>query len=259
MLFLTAKQAAHEIKVKGTALNAMREHFKGFKADGNASSVDDVFAAKLRRSITKFRNAATHQQVSLLFDYHRAVAPTPSFAYRLQLLQDAAAKYWNDAHILNEARYLQKLNATRTDVVTLPAEPLANACANGQFQQTFDLTEKLPKYFDAAYASYVQSVEVTVLGTGGGSDTLQLGLSNERSRGEQLVSTSGVTASWHVGNSVYFNARTTTLRVVMSRDGWKTATCKNPLKLEGLQVTITHTLHAKDADTYKRVTVTPVF
>jgi hypothetical protein len=237
----------------------MRNHFKAFKADGNSSTVDDVFVAKLQRILTKFRNSATHQQVSLLFDYHRGVAPTSLFDARVKQLQDAAVKYWNDAHTLNEAKYLQKLNTTRADVVTIPAVPLADACANGQFQQTFDLTETLPQYFDAAYASHVQSVQVTVLGTGGGSGTLQLGLSNERSRGEQLVTTSGVTASWHVGNSVYFNARTTTLRVVMSRDGWKTATCKNPLKLEGLQVTITHTLHAKDADTYRRATVTPAF
>jgi hypothetical protein len=230
----------------------MREQCAKFEPDGRPSSVDVLLVGELRRTIASFNETAGTRTSGS----HRSAVPSHNYAARVRKLQNSAAKFWNLAHTLNQEEYEDTLAITKVVDVRFIANPPFRSCDNGIHNLTFELSKLRPEYFAADAITYVKHATLTFLGSGGGSGRLHLGTSEE----EHVVSTGGGTKSRHVHNTVYYRPRTASVRVSLQRYGWSVQEkCSHPLIMDGMNVTIGHTLNNRKALPYRRPSTVPGF
>jgi hypothetical protein len=198
------------------------------KLDGSAATVNEHLALRLREVVWSFEDAAVPH----------GFARAPSYATKLQELQNTAAGLWDAAHVANLAVY----DSTRLSLQSSVVEPVTeymthkiDTCSNTHHDHAFTLSEMLPQYFGANAKVNLHSVRIRFEGSGGGEGSFDL----SPGVGEHLVSTGGIEGERYNGNRVYYNPQTTGLRVTMEGAGWGRGVCDNRLQMSHIELNVT--------------------
>jgi hypothetical protein len=189
-----------------TAVNSMR---RALSFDGNPATVDGILVTELRRTIATFEKEAVTP----------GVAPSHSYADKLQLLKDQSLVKWKEAHRMNQKEHQLKraqLSATAIPAVERRFVEDIDSPGNGRVERVYNLASKAPDYFHPSMRGLLHSVSVSLDCVGGGTFNLPLASDN----GKQLVSRKGTEGGKWLSNEVYYDPDSTELSVVLQGGGW---------------------------------------